>query len=120
MKQLDTIELTANGGGSFTGPDAVNVYRLATLVSGLQLEITCPGMRISRHFSALQAAKRITGLKTNNRAKHLERAKIMLAQAKTQVLYVELEDSFVGECKHALHSNPHAKGIRCPECYVTI
>jgi hypothetical protein len=86
---MDTIELRANGGGAFDGPDAINVFRLASFVSGLQLEINCPGMRISRHITALQAAKRITGLKTNSRAKHLERAKLMLAQAKTQVLYIE-------------------------------
>jgi hypothetical protein len=91
VKPLDTIEIGATGGVSCVGPKAVNVFRLASLVSMLRLELKCPGLRMSRHMSALQAAKTITGLKTNNRAKHLERAEIMLEQAKSEVLYVERE-----------------------------
>jgi len=75
------------------GRKAVEVFRLAALVSGLQLEIKCPGMKMSRHMSALAAAKTVTGLRTNNRLKHLARAEIMLEQAKTEVIYLDEEDA---------------------------
>jgi hypothetical protein len=83
---MDTIEVTAHA-TIMQGPKAVEVFRLASLVMGLKLEINCPGMKMSR-ISALAAAKGITGLKTNDRAKHLARAQLMLEQAKTEVTYV--------------------------------
>lgn len=89
---LDTIQIGASGDAtSFTGRKAVEVFRLATLASGLKLEISCPGMRMSRHITALKAAKQLTGLKTNDRAKQLVRVLLMLEQAKSEVLYIEQE-----------------------------
>jgi hypothetical protein len=88
MTQRDTITLHESGSVSMSGRDAVEVFRLATLVSGLRFEISCPGMKISR-ISALQAAKHITGLRTNSREKHLERALVMLAYAKARVDYID-------------------------------
>ena len=86
---MDRIETENGEVRSMVGRDAVEVFRLATLISGLRLELKCPGMKMSRHMSALKAAKTITGLKTNDRAKHLARAELMLEQAKSQVVYVE-------------------------------
>jgi len=83
---MDTVTLIDNGGASFHGPDAVNVYRLAALISGLKLEMK--GLRMSRHISALAVAKRETGLKTNKRELHIARLEIMLENAKRAVLYV--------------------------------
>jgi len=91
LKPMDTIEVREGGSISCDGPKAVNVFRLATLVSGLKLEMKCPGLKLSRHGSALKFAKPITGLKTNDRAKHVARAELMLEQAKTEVVYVDRE-----------------------------
>jgi hypothetical protein len=85
--------IVAEHSTSMVGPKAVDVFRLAVLVNGLKLEIRCPGMKLSRHGSALAFAKQITGLKTNDRRKHLERVELMLEQAKREVLYVEEEKS---------------------------
>jgi hypothetical protein len=86
---MDKIIINKHGNASsFDGRDAVEVMRLACLVSGLKLEMKCPGMKVSRHISALKAAKQITGLKTNDRAKHLARAELMLEAAKRNVAYV--------------------------------
>lgn len=64
---------------SCDGPVAVDAFRLRCLVSALTLEIKCPGMKAFRG-GALKAAKRITGLKSNDRAKHVEAAERMLAE----------------------------------------
>lgn len=83
---MDRIE-HHTGGTSFVGTQAVETFRLITLINALGFELKS-GMRMSRGRSALQAAKAITGLKTNDRAKHIERAKIMLENAKAQCLIV--------------------------------
>jgi hypothetical protein len=90
---MDSIQIKNGAATNMVGPKAVDVFRLAALVSGLRLELKCPGMKMSRHLSALAAAKTITGLRTNDRAKHLARAEIMLEQAKTEVVYVDEEDA---------------------------
>lgn len=55
---------------TFSGPNAVELFRLASLKAALGLEMRT-GLRMSRRYTALAAAKHITGLKTNDRAKHL-------------------------------------------------
>lgn len=84
-------KIVAHEGGSIScdGPKAVNVFRLASLASGLKLELKCPGMKLSRHGSALKFAKQITGLKTNDRAKQLARVELMLKQAHTEVIHID-------------------------------
>lgn len=89
---MDRIEISNGNATSFVGRDAVEVFRLAALISALSLEIKCPGMQMSSRMSALKAAKGITGLKTNKRELHLARAKIMLEQAKTEVVYVDKDE----------------------------
>ena len=84
---MDHIKI-GDGSTSFVGPHAVDVMRLATLISGLRFELRCPGIKISKHGSALKFAKSITGLKTNDRQKHLDRAMLMLEAAKREVVYV--------------------------------
>jgi hypothetical protein len=84
---MDRIEHHEGGGISFVGCEAVNVFKLATLISALEFEHKT-GMKMSRHISALAAAKRITGLKTNDRTKHIARVKILLENAQAQVLHV--------------------------------
>lgn len=88
---MDRIEHHAGGSVSFVGYEAVDVFRLATLISALGFELKT-GMKMSRHMSALAAAKRITGLKTNDRAKHIERAKILLENAQARVVHVTTGD----------------------------
>jgi hypothetical protein len=88
LKKLDTIRIREDGSGSFNGKDAVNVYRLALIAQGLKLELAVPNMKMSR-LSALQAAKRTTGLRTNKREVQLARVLVMLEQAKSQVVYLE-------------------------------
>jgi len=84
---MDTVTLIDNGGASFSGPKAVNIFRLAHLISALKLE--GKGIRMTRGFSALAVAKRETGLKTNKRELHIARLEIMLENAKREVLYVD-------------------------------
>jgi len=92
IKPLDTITHYGNGGASLVGPKAIDVMRLATLLSGLKFELRCPGMKMSRVGSALKFAKPLTGLKTNDRAKHIERIEMMLAQAHREVLHIDETD----------------------------
>jgi hypothetical protein len=83
---MDTIAYNQSS-TSFVGRDAVEVFRLAALASSLSLEMK--GLRLSRHVSALAVAKQTTGLKTNNRAKQLERVLEMLDELKGKVEIVD-------------------------------
>lgn len=58
------------------GPGAINIMRLATLASGLRLEMK--GLRLSRGRSCLAIAKQTTGLRTNNRAAQLAAVELLL------------------------------------------
>lgn len=90
QKPLDTITVS-DVGTTFSGPGAVSVFRLAAIASGLRLEMEAPkGMKVSR-VSALSAAKKLTGLKTNNRDIQLDKIMGMLGQAKSRVLYLNKE-----------------------------
>ena len=73
---------------SVDGPVAVDAFRFRCLISALQLEIRCPGLKAVRG-GALKAAKRITGLKTNDRAKHIAEAERLMAEAVAQCAVVE-------------------------------
>jgi hypothetical protein len=88
IMQIGKITVHATGSVSCDGLPAVQVFRLVTLASGLKLEMKCPGLKLSRHGSALKFAKPITGLKTNDRAKHLERVELMLEEARKHVVYL--------------------------------
>lgn len=90
-KPLDTIESHGNGGMSFSGRDAVEVFRLASMISALKLE--AKGIRMSRGVSVLKIAKQTTGLRTNDRMKQAERLQVMLDNAKSAVLYVGGDES---------------------------
>lgn len=101
---MDRIEQDEHGVRSFIGPDAVEVYRLRTLIAGLKLEmkgirITSRGHRKkkprSSRVSCLKIAKSLTGLKTNDRAKHIERLSIMFDNAVAQVLIITKGDESV-------------------------
>ena len=63
----------------FTG-NGITLFQLVLIKNGLQLEIKCPGLRMSRHITALQAAKRTTGLRTNKRDVQLARIIAMIAE----------------------------------------
>ena len=87
---MDYITTRENGEvSSMVGRDAVEVARLAVILSGLRLEIRCPGMKLTRHMSALAAAKQATGLRTNKREVQLARIELMLKAAKRAVVYVK-------------------------------
>ncbi len=51
-------------GGSFSGPDEMEAFRLVTLLKGLALEAST-GLKMSRHVSCYAIAKREHGLKGN-------------------------------------------------------
>lgn len=85
---MDRIELHSHGSTSFVGETAVDVFRLTVLISSLRLELKT-GMKMSRGMSALKAAKRITGLKTNDRAKQIARAELMLENARRSVVVIK-------------------------------
>lgn len=69
---------------SFVGREAVNVFALVQLKVGLALELRCPGMRLSSRFSTLKVAKQTTGLRTNNRQRHIDRLEEMIKEAKAK------------------------------------
>lgn len=85
------VETRADGSVSaLIGPDAVEIARLATLISGLRLEAATNGrMRLTRGPSMLARAKPVTGLRTNDRTKHIARLELMLEGQKRKVVYVE-------------------------------
>jgi hypothetical protein len=70
----------------FSGRGAVDFYRLHVLISSLKLEMK--GLRLSRGTSALAVAKRETGLRTNDRNKHIERLQEMIDEAKQAITIV--------------------------------
>ena len=84
---MDTIETENGEVRSMVGRDAMEVFRLATLLSGLRLEDK--GIRLSRNVNCRKIAKQMTGLRTNDRAVLAERVALMLEQAKSKVAYVE-------------------------------
>jgi hypothetical protein len=88
IPETGIIEI-ADSHTSMQGPKAVNVYRLAMLIQGLKFELKCPGLKFTRLGSALKFAKVETGLRTNDRAKHVARLELMLEQAKSEVIYVD-------------------------------
>lgn len=64
------ITLTKEGyARSFVGREAVEVFRLRTLIQGLKLEEH--GIKVRRGLSCLKIAKAETGLRTNNRQAHI-------------------------------------------------
>jgi hypothetical protein len=76
-------DVITNRDGQFSsaeGPGAVRAFGLRVLASGLKLEMKCPGLKMSK-VSALKQAKAVTGLKTNDRAKHLAKVEEMLQAA---------------------------------------
>lgn len=92
-QEIGIIESHASSGISCVGRPAVEVFRLAALVQGLKLEIKSPGLKMSRHGSALKFAKQITGLKSNDRAVQLARAEMMLEEARGHVVHVKEGDA---------------------------
>lgn len=86
----DTITYRADGSAeTFRGREAVEVFRLATVISALSLEDK--GIRVRRGFSALALAKTITGLKTNKRQEQIARLREMLEEQKDKVNHVSAE-----------------------------
>lgn len=90
MKPLDVIYVKKDGSGSFEGKNATSVWQLALIAQGLKLELSRPP-KVKPFRSNLQAAKAMTGLKTNKREVQLERILVMLEQAKSQVVFLEEE-----------------------------
>jgi hypothetical protein len=87
-QEIGTIEHGSRGGYMASGRPAVDLIALIHLKSALKLEINCPGLRMSRHMSALKAAKTRTGLRTNDRAAHLARVEAMIEEANSRVIHV--------------------------------
>lgn len=79
IKQSE-ITLTKEGyARSFVGREAVEVFRLKTLIQGLKLEEH--GIKVRRGLSCLKIAKTETGLRSNNRQAH-----IVIIQARIEEL----------------------------------
>lgn len=74
---MDRVIYYPNGNAkAFDGRNAVEIYRLAALISALKLE--GQGIKVTRGASAMKIAKSITGLKTNKREVLIERLREML------------------------------------------
>lgn len=82
---MDRIEVSASGSISCVGPEAVEVFRLASLISALKLEKV--GLKLSRGMSALKVAKATTGMRTNDRDQHIARLRVMLDEQKGKVAH---------------------------------
>jgi hypothetical protein len=80
LPQLTQAVITNKDGQlqSVSGDKAVDAFRIRVIISGLKLE--SKGMRMSRGLSALKTAKSLTGLKTRDYAKQIERLELLLAQ----------------------------------------
>lgn len=82
---------------SAVGTEAIEAYRLRVLISGLKLEHRTGGkMRVSRNVNCLAIAKKTTGLKTNDRLKHIERLEAMLNAQLDKTLIVEAGEQNYG------------------------
>lgn len=78
------IEVT-KAGTVLTGK-GLDLYFLLSLQSALNLELK--GIRIRRNFSALKRAKEVTGLKTNDRQKHIDALRDMVNELSAKVTRV--------------------------------
>jgi hypothetical protein len=85
---MDRIELHEGGSISCVGREAVEVFRLVAIKSGLKIEAA--GMRISRGVSCTKAAKQLTGLKTNDRAKLADAIQKLIDAQREKVMHVDL------------------------------
>jgi hypothetical protein len=59
---------------------AINAYGILATITGLKFETEHPGMKMTRGPSMLARAKKITGLKTNNREKLTARMREMVEE----------------------------------------
>jgi hypothetical protein len=84
-----TIKHWDGGGSMITGKAGINYYRLLVVRQGLRAELRLPGLRMTRHVSALQAAKSLTGLKTHNRELQLARIDQMIEEAEKLIDHVK-------------------------------
>lgn len=79
------IEKTEGGALVMTGK-GIDLYQLLALRSALKLEMK--GLRMSRHMSALKAAKAITGLKSSKREAQLAEVERLIATLEPKVTRV--------------------------------
>ena len=78
---------------SFDAPRAAEVFRLAAARTALRLEINCPGLRVSRHGSAVKLARQLTGLKTHDMELLLSRIERLLECAHRSVIVVNEQEA---------------------------
>jgi hypothetical protein len=75
FKDGSKIEFAENGEAeAFVGKTAVSVYALATAKAFLGLEIRHPGMKMSRHGSALNLAENLSGMSFGRGVKGRQKA----------------------------------------------
>lgn len=84
---MDTITNSKGQLESCVGKDAVEAFRLRTIIVGVRAE--SKGMRLTRGISCTKLAKELTGLKTNNREILMERLQAMLNEQISRCLVVE-------------------------------
>jgi hypothetical protein len=72
---------------SVTGKDGIELLRLVTVMSALRLYAE-HGIKVSRNFN-MKLVKNTTGLKTNDKQKHMDRLKEMIEETRSHVEYVE-------------------------------
>ena len=75
---------------SVTGPAGMEVLRFRTLMIGLDSEER--GMRLTRGVNCTQMAKKLTGLKTRDRAKLRERLVMMYNEALSRCVVVDEDE----------------------------
>jgi hypothetical protein len=80
---------------SFVGEDATEFFRLAVLISALQFNIKT-GMSIARNYR-FATIKQATGLKTNDKEKHLARLREMIVEQRAKCTELHEETTSMGE-----------------------
>lgn len=94
------IDIRENGGASFSGPDAVNVYAATVLASALKMYARS-GMKASRFHTPknmLAKASELTGKKYKGRD-YLAVAEDLLAWAHSKAVTIHAEDDVAAGSK---------------------
>lgn len=100
MSARATVEHHENGMTVFAGADAVALYQLMALRSALGLELK--GLRLSRGASALKTAKRMTGLRTNDRNAQIAALSGMIDSAHGKVQHIVQTKALIEDHKKAV------------------
>lgn len=78
-----------SGGTTAIGESATYYISMCAHITALRFEMKCPGMQLTRGPSALARAKKITGLRSNDRQIHIDALEQLKAKFAANVVWVE-------------------------------